>query len=96
MNDILDYSKIEAGKFELDEDAFDLTAVLDRLAAILSTRAHEKGLELLFDVAPDVPHRLIGDPLRLGRVLINLATNAVKFTPEGEIVPRRKQRESAA
>ena len=88
VNDTLDYSKIEAGKFELDVVPFDLTEVLDRLAAILSTKAQEKGLELLFDIAPDVPHRLVGDPLRLGQVLINLATNAVKFTPAGEIVLR--------
>jgi signal transduction histidine kinase/CheY-like chemotaxis protein/HAMP domain-containing protein len=88
VNDVLDYSKIEAGKFDLEEAPFDLADVLDRLAAILSTKAQEKGLELLFDVAPDVPHRLVGDALRLGQILINLANNAVKFTPAGEIVLR--------
>jgi signal transduction histidine kinase/CheY-like chemotaxis protein/HAMP domain-containing protein len=88
VNDILDYSKIEAGKFDLDQAPFDLTNVLDRLAAILSTKAQEKHLELLFDVPPDVPHRLVGDEMRLGQVLINLANNAVKFTPAGEIVLR--------
>jgi signal transduction histidine kinase/DNA-binding response OmpR family regulator/HAMP domain-containing protein len=88
VNDILDYSKIEAGKFDLEQAPFELAQVLDRLAAILSTKAHEKHLELLFDVAPDVPQRLVGDALRLGQVLINLANNAVKFTPEGEIVLR--------
>ncbi len=88
VNDILDYSKIEAGKFDLDYAPFDLTAVLDRLAAIVSVRAQEKGLEILFDVGADVPRRLIGDPLRLGQILINLVSNAVKFTERGEVVVR--------
>ena len=88
VNDILDYSKIEAGKFDLDTAPFDLTEVLDRVAAILSVRAQEKGLELVFDIPHDVPHRLSGDALRLGQVLLNLVSNAVKFTPAGEIVVR--------
>jgi signal transduction histidine kinase/DNA-binding response OmpR family regulator/HAMP domain-containing protein len=88
VNDILDYSKIEAGKFDLDTAPFDLTAVLDRLAAIISMRAQEKGVEILFDIPPDVPHHLVGDALRLGQVLINLASNAVKFTETGEVVLR--------
>ncbi len=88
VNDILDYSKIEAGKFDLDYAPFDLTAVLDRLAAIISVRAQEKGLEILFDVGAEVPRFLIGDPLRLGQILINLVSNAVKFTERGEIVVR--------
>jgi signal transduction histidine kinase/DNA-binding response OmpR family regulator/HAMP domain-containing protein len=88
VNDILDYSKIEAGKFDLDLTPFDLTTVLDRLAAIISMRAQEKGLEILFDISPDVPPQLVGDPLRLGQILINLASNAVKFTEHGEVVVR--------
>jgi signal transduction histidine kinase/DNA-binding response OmpR family regulator/HAMP domain-containing protein len=88
VNDILDYSKIEAGKFDLDYAPFDLTAVLDRLAAIVSVRAQEKGLEILFDVGADVPRYLIGDPLRLGQILINLVSNAVKFTETGEVIVR--------
>jgi len=86
INDILDFSKIEAGKMNLESIKFDLDDVLDNLATITSQKAGEKGLEVLFWTAPDVPKGLIGDPLRLGQVLINIANNAIKFTENGEIV----------
>ncbi|OIR10616.1 signal transduction histidine-protein kinase BarA [mine drainage metagenome] len=86
LNDILDVSKIEAGKMELDRIPFELDDVMDNLATILGVKAQEKNLELLIETSPDVPSVLIGDPLRLGQVLINLAGNAVKFTPKGEVV----------
>nr|CRH04636.1 putative Histidine kinase with PAS sensor domain, response regulator receiver domain and Hpt domain [Candidatus Magnetococcus massalia] len=86
INDILDFSKIESGKLTLEQIDFSLDDVLDQLASILSVRAEEKGLELLFNVCDRIPRNLIGDPLRLSQVLINLGTNAVKFTEAGEIV----------
>ncbi len=86
INDILDFSKIEAGKMTVERTEFRLEDVLDNLANLLGTKAEDKGLELLFKVAPGLPHALVGDPLRLGQILINLATNAVKFTSSGEIV----------
>lgn len=86
LNDILDVSKIEAGKMELDRIPFELDDVMDNLATILGVKAQEKNLELLIETSPDVPSVLVGDPLRLGQVLINLAGNAVKFTPKGEVV----------
>ena len=86
INDILDFSKIEAGRLTMENIEFRLEDVLDNLASLLAMRAEEKGLELLFKIAPDVPTALVGDPLRLGQVLINLGNNAVKFTEQGEIV----------
>jgi two-component system, sensor histidine kinase and response regulator len=86
INDILDFSKIEAGRLELESTPFDLEDVMTNLADIVAMRAEEKGLELVFTIAPATPPHLIGDPLRLGQVLINLANNAVKFTDTGEIV----------
>ena len=86
INDILDFSKIEAGKLSIEHVDFDLNTVLDNVANLISDKAHAKGLELVFDVAPDVPHFLNGDSLRIGQVLINYANNAVKFTEHGEIV----------
>ncbi|MCF7992690.1 MAG: response regulator [Thiohalocapsa sp.] len=86
VNDILDISKIEAGKMTLESAPFRLEDVMERLADTIALKAEEKGLELLFDSDLDVPTALIGDPLRLGQVLINLGNNAVKFTDEGEIV----------
>ncbi len=88
LNDILDVSKIEAGKLELDRTAFELDEVMENLATILGVKAQEKNLELLIETSPDVPTILIGDALRLGQVLINLAGNAVKFTPRGEVMIR--------
>ncbi|MDP9045019.1 MAG: AAA family ATPase, partial [Pseudomonadota bacterium] len=88
INDILDFSKIEAGKLDLESREFLLTEVLDNLDSVIGMHAAEKGLELVFDCADDVPDALIGDPLRLGQVLINLGNNAVKFTDRGEVVVR--------
>ena len=86
INDILDVSKIEAGKMELERIAFDLEEVLGSTADMVDMAATEKGVELLFDVAPGTPTALLGDPLRLGQVLLNLCNNAVKFTDAGEVV----------
>jgi signal transduction histidine kinase len=88
INDILDYSKIEAGKMELETIDFDLWEVIDDFAKTLAFRVHEKGLEFTCGVTPRTPHRLRGDPARLRQVLTNLVGNAVKFTTEGEIVVR--------
>ncbi len=85
INDILDFSKIEAGKMAFESTAFHLEDVLEHLADMTAMKAQEKGLELLFDVGANVPMELVGDPLRLGQVLINLVGNAVKFTDAGEI-----------
>lgn len=86
INDILDFSKIEAGKLEVEKVEFRLEDVFDNLANLVGLKAEEKGLELLFDIDPEVPKGLIGDPLRLGQIIINLGNNAVKFTEEGEVV----------
>ncbi|MEO6925441.1 MAG: ATP-binding protein, partial [Rhodanobacter sp.] len=86
INDILDFSKIEAGKMTMEAIDFRLEDVMDNLANLVGLKAHERKLELLFDIDPNVPTALIGDPLRLGQVLINLGNNAVKFTEKGEIV----------
>ncbi len=86
INDILDFSKVEAGKLTLESVEFDLEELLRNSSSFVVHRAHEKGLELVFDTRPNVPRKLVGDPLRLGQVLSNLLSNAVKFTQVGEIV----------
>ncbi|MDN2679114.1 MULTISPECIES: response regulator [unclassified Janthinobacterium] len=86
IDDILDFSKIEAGKMAFEKVDFFLEDVLAQIADLSVMRAQDKGLELLFDIAPNVPNALQGDPLRLGQVLINLTNNAIKFTDKGEIV----------
>jgi two-component system sensor histidine kinase/response regulator len=87
INDILDFSKIEAGKLDMESIDFNLEEVLDNLANLVTVKAREKkDLEVLFATAQNVPRFLVGDPLRLGQILINLANNAVKFTERGEIV----------
>ncbi|RDI99151.1 response regulator [Dyella solisilvae] len=86
INDILDFSKIEAGQMDVEHVDFRLDDVMDNIANIIGFRAQEKGLELLFEMAADLPAALIGDPLRLGQVLLNLGNNAVKFTEQGVIV----------
>ena len=89
INDILDFSKIEAGKLDVENIPFDLhTEVLENLASIISLKAGKKGTELIFDFDSELPFALVGDPLRLGQVLINLMNNAVKFTDGGEITLR--------
>jgi PAS domain S-box-containing protein len=86
VNDILDVSKIEAGKLTLERTAFSLDEVLSHLSDVIGHKASEKGLELLFSVPRELPQELYGDPLRLGQILLNLAANAVKFTDQGQIV----------
>ena len=95
INDILDYSKIEAGKLHVEEIPFSLDEVLKNLSSLIGLKTAEKRLDFLFKIAPDVPNDLLGDPLRLTQVLTNLAGNAVKFTEHGEIVVamRRVQKE---
>ena len=88
INDILDFSKIEAGKLEFEQADFSLNEALEQLADLSVPKAHEKGLELLFDIDQSVPTELIGDSLRLGQILINLVNNAIKFTEHGEITVR--------
>ena len=85
MNDILDFSKIEAGKMVIERTVFSLPDVISHVSNVTGQAAFDKNLEFLLDVAPDVPRRLIGDPLRLGQVLVNLVSNAVKFTQHGEV-----------
>ena len=86
INDILDFSKIEAGQLDMDNSDFRLDDILDNIATLVSQKAEEKGLEVLFGVDPNVPATLTGDPLRLGQILTNLLNNAVKFTETGEII----------
>ncbi|MBF0195683.1 MAG: transporter substrate-binding domain-containing protein, partial [Magnetococcales bacterium] len=93
INDILDFSKIEAGKMDMEETPFHLSEVLENLANIISVKVREKNLELLIASDPMAPNGLLGDPLRLGQILINLANNAVKFTNSGEIVVRVELKE---
>ncbi len=85
INEILDFSKIEAGKLAVERVDFDLDQVLDGVASLTAEKAAAKGLELVIHVAEDVPAHLVGDPLRIGQVLINYANNAVKFTEQGEV-----------
>jgi signal transduction histidine kinase/CheY-like chemotaxis protein/purine-cytosine permease-like protein len=85
LNDVLDFSKVESGKLELDDVEFRLDEVFSRLTTVTAGRANDKGLEYLVHAAPDVPQGLRGDPLRLGQVLVNLANNAIKFTEQGDI-----------
>jgi two-component system sensor histidine kinase/response regulator len=86
INDILDFSKIEAGKLDMELTEFQLEDTLDNISTLVGIKTQEKGLELLFKTDPAVPRALVGDPLRLGQILINLSNNAVKFTDSGEIV----------
>ena len=90
LNDILDVSKIEAGKMEMDQIPFDLEEVMGNLATIVGNKAQEQRLEFVLETALNVPSLLIGDPMRLGQVLINLAGNAVKFTENGEVIVSAK------
>ena len=86
INDILDFSKIEAGKLDIEAVSFNLQNVFDDLSSVVGFKAEEKGLELLFDLGMGVPRALVGDPMRLNQILLNLANNAVKFTDVGEVV----------
>ena len=86
INDILDFSKIEANQLDMEVIDFDLEEVFSDLTNLLKLKIEESGVALRFDKPDDMPTALKGDPLRLGQILINLGTNAVKFTPEGEII----------
>ena len=86
INDILDFSKIEAGKLDLEETVFSLRERVGDVMKSLALRAHDKGLELACRIHPDTPDALLGDPTRLGQIILNLVGNAIKFTEEGEIV----------
>jgi PAS domain S-box-containing protein len=86
INDVLDFSKIEAGKLDMESVDFQLADTLDNISTLVGIKTQGKGLELLFKTDPAVPTALVGDPLRLGQILINLSNNAVKFTDTGEIV----------
>jgi two-component system sensor histidine kinase/response regulator len=95
INDILDFSKIEAGRLAIERVEFDLDSVLQNVVSLVGEKAEQKGLELIFDISPEVPEHLVGDPLRLGQVLINYVNNAVKFTDAGEVaITVRKLEES--
>ena len=85
INDILDFSKIEAGKLDMESVGFDLEEVLNGVSTMVGQKVFDKGLELLFDTATDVPLQLVGDPLRVGQILVNLVNNSVKFTEQGEV-----------
>ena len=85
LNDILDFSKVEAGKLDIEHTPFELDAMMGTVSDVVADKATAKNLELVFDVAPDVPQQLIGDPMRLGQILINYVSNAIKFTQQGEI-----------
>ena len=85
INDILDFSKIEAGRLEMENVDFSLEQVLETVTSFASQNAYAKGLELLLNIAEDIPLDLVGDPHRLGQVLVNLVGNSVKFTEAGEV-----------
>ena len=85
INDILDFSKIEAGKLTVERIEFDLQQVLENLASLIGDKVAAKNLELVFNLDPELPRQLLGDPLRLGQILINYVNNAVKFTERGEV-----------
>ncbi len=86
INDILDYSKIEAGMLMIEKIPCDLGSILEQLGELLAPRAHEKGLEFVCMVPPALPAKMLGDPLRVRQILTNLAGNAIKFTESGEVV----------
>lgn len=93
INDVLDVSKIEAGKVTLENIEFSLKTVIDRLSSIFSARPKESEIEILYSLDSDIPELLIGDPLRLEQVLANLCSNALKFTDKGQIIIRVKVNE---
>jgi len=92
INDILDFSKIEAGKLRFDEVEFSLQGIADEVSDMFLAKFREKKIEFVVNIEPDVPKRLIGDPFRLRQVLINLVSNALKFTDKGEICIHAKKR----
>ena len=86
INDVLDYSRIEAGKLSLESIPFDINQVIHKVSGVVAYKAQEKGLELLFQIEPEVTRWCIGDPMRLAQILVNLINNAIKFTETGEVV----------
>jgi signal transduction histidine kinase/CheY-like chemotaxis protein len=86
INDVLDFSKIEAGRLDLDRTTFELRTEIEMALKTVALRAHQKGIELLCDVNAAVPDGVVGDPVRFKQVLVNLVSNAIKFTNDGEIV----------
>ncbi|MGW2522305.1 response regulator [Streptomyces sp. NPDC001617] len=90
INDILDFSKLEAGKLELDEVAFSPQVLVEEVVSLVAQTAQAEGLELLSDCGPDLPAMVLGDPGRLRQILLNLTSNAVKFTESGEVVLRAR------
>ena len=86
INDILDFSKVEAGKLDIEQADFELEKVMENVSNLISDKTASKGLALKFEIDPQAPNFLIGDPLRLGQILINYSNNAVKFTDQGEII----------
>lgn len=96
LNDILDFSKIEAGKLEIEAIPFELRESLGEAMKALSFRAHQKGLELIYEVQPEVPETLVGDPGRIRQMIVNLVGNAIKFTERGEIVVSVEQKPETA
>jgi two-component system sensor histidine kinase/response regulator len=96
LNDILDYSKVEAGKLKIEHIVFDLADVLRHVESLLVDKAASKGLALLFEMDPAMPRRLLGDPLRLGQLIVNYANNALKFTQQGQVRIALELREHSA
>lgn len=94
LNDILDLSKIESGRMDIERIEFDPTLMLQGVSDLFIAKAEEKGLEIFLDVVPEVPLTVVGDPLRIQQVLTNLVSNAIKFTPKGEIHVRIEVEES--
>ncbi len=88
IDDILDFSKVEAGRLELESIPFEVGQLVEDVLELLAERAQAKGLELVLDVSPEVPARVEGDPVRLRQVLLNLISNAIKFTSHGEVTVR--------
>ncbi|MBW1892319.1 MAG: response regulator [Deltaproteobacteria bacterium] len=96
INDILDFSKIEAGKLKFDEVEFSLQDITDEVSDMFLAKFREKEIEFVVDIEPDIPRRLIGDPFRLRQILINLVSNALKFTDKGEICIHAQKRSESS
>ena len=86
INNILDFSKIEAGRLEFEKSPLSFRHFMDESMKIMGMKSHEKGIELAYRVAPEIPNRILGDPVRLRQVLLNLVDNAIKFTDKGEVI----------
>ena len=86
INNILDFSKIEAGRLEFEKTPFDFRRFMDESLKIMGMKSHEKGIELAYRIAPETPNHLMGDPIRLRQIVLNLVDNAIKFTDEGEVI----------